>query len=67
MSENYQKVIFTPFTREQDTGASQIQGTGLGMSITKSLVELMNGTIQLESALGHGSTFTVELSYQARH
>ncbi len=61
MSENYQKVIFTPFTREQDTGASQIQGTGLGMSITKSLVELMNGTIQLESALGHGSTFTVEL------
>ncbi|MDE7245162.1 MAG: response regulator [Oscillospiraceae bacterium] len=66
MSEAYQKVLFAPFTREQDTLTNQIQGTGLGMSITKELVELMNGTIQVESRLGKGSTFTVELELRAR-
>ena len=61
MSEEYQKVIFDPFTREDTALASQIQGTGLGMAITKRLVELMGGTIRVESTLGEGSTFTVEL------
>ena len=61
MSEAYQKVIFEPFTREQEIIWNQIQGTGLGMAITKSLVDLMGGTIEVDSKLGEGSTFTVEL------
>ena len=61
MSEEYQKVIFEPFTREQSMAWNTMQGTGLGMAITKSLVDLMNGTIRVESRLGEGSTFTVEL------
>ena len=62
MSEDYLKVIFDPFTREEDnTAVHEIQGTGLGMAITKSLVDLMDGTIGVESRLGEGSTFTVEL------
>lgn len=61
MSEDFLKVIFDPFTRE-DTGVShEIQGTGLGMAITKSLVDLMGGSIKVESKLGEGSTFVVEL------
>ncbi len=61
MSEDYLKVIFDPFTREENEVTRQIQGTGLGMAITKSLVDLMGGTIHVESELGKGSTFTVEL------
>jgi len=61
MSEDYQKVIFEPFTREETKLTREIQGTGLGMPITKSLVDLMGGTICVESLLGEGSTFTVEL------
>ncbi|MDE7261287.1 MAG: response regulator [Oscillospiraceae bacterium] len=61
MSENYLKVIFDPFTREETKVTHEIQGTGLGMAITKSLVDLMGGTIRVESAPGEGSTFTVEL------
>ena len=61
MSEEYQKVIFDPFTREETKITHQIQGTGLGMAITKSLVDLMGGTIKVESELGRGSTFIVEL------
>ena len=61
MSEEYQRVIFDPFTREQTKATQEIQGTGLGMAITKSLVDLMGGTIRVESILGEGSTFTVEL------
>ena len=60
MSEEYLKVIFDPFTRE-DSRTSLIQGTGLGMAITKSLVDLMGGSIQVDSALDEGSVFTVEL------
>ncbi|MDE6588909.1 MAG: response regulator, partial [Oscillospiraceae bacterium] len=55
------KVIFDPFTREETKITHEIQGTGLGMAITKSLVDLMGGTIRVESMLGEGSTFTVEL------
>ncbi len=61
MSEDYLKVIFDPFTREETKITHEIQGTGLGMAITKSLVDLMGGTIQVESKVGEGSTFTVEL------
>ena len=61
MSEDYLNVIFDPFTREQTATISKIQGTGLGMAITKNLVDLMGGTIQVDSAVGQGSTFTVEL------
>lgn len=61
MSPEYMEVMFDPFTREQNTTTNKIQGTGLGMAITKSLVELMGGTISVESELGKGSCFTVEL------
>ncbi len=61
MSEEYQKVIFEPFSREQNTSWNKLQGTGLGMTITKSLIDLMQGSIKMESKLGEGTTFTVEL------
>ena len=61
MSEDYQRVIFHPFSREQGEPVNQIHGSGLGMAITRSLVDLMGGTIRVESRLGQGSTFTVEL------
>ena len=61
MSEEFQKIIFEPFAREETEITHEIQGTGLGMPITKNLVELMGGTIQVESRLGEGSTFIVEL------
>ncbi len=61
MSDEYQKVIFDPFTRENSDVIRQIQGTGLGMAITKSLVDLMGGTIKVESSPNEGSVFTVEL------
>lgn len=61
MSEEYLKVIFEPFTRENSEMMHQIQGTGLGMAITKSLVDLMGGTIRVESKQGEGSVFIVEL------
>lgn len=61
MSEEYQRIIFDPFTREQRSALNPIQGTGLGMAITKSLVDLMGGKISVESKAGHGTTFTVEL------
>lgn len=61
MSEEYQKVIFEPFSRENNTAWNRTQGTGLGMTITKRLVDLMHGSIKVESRLGEGSTFVVEL------
>ncbi|WP_300344162.1 response regulator [uncultured Oscillibacter sp.] len=61
MSPEYLKVIFDPFTREEKKSTHGIQGTGLGMAITKSLVDLMGGSIRVESTPGRGSTFTVEL------
>jgi len=61
MSEDFLKVIFDPFTREDTKVTHEIQGTGLGMAITKNLVDLMGGTIRVESRLGEGSAFTVEL------
>ncbi|MBD5133553.1 MAG: response regulator [Clostridiales bacterium] len=65
MSEAFQKVLFEPFAREEDNAAvHEIQGTGLGMPITKNLVEMMGGTIAVESKLGEGSTFTVEIEFR---
>lgn len=61
MSEEYLSKIFNPFSRENSSAINKIQGTGLGMAITKSLVELMNGSIQVQSKLGEGSTFTLKL------
>ncbi len=61
MSEDFLNVIFDPFTREDSKVTHEIQGTGLGMAITKNLVDLMGGSIKVESKLGKGSTFVVEL------
>ncbi len=61
MSPEFVKHIFEPFERESTVTRSGIQGTGLGMAITRNIVEMMNGTIRVESAPGKGSTFTVEL------
>ena len=62
MSQEFVEHIFEPFEREATATQSGIQGTGLGMAITKNIVEMMNGTINVESEIGKGSTFTVELS-----
>ena len=64
MSQDYQTKIFEAFTREQNTTKSKIAGTGLGMSIVKKYVELLGGTINVESELGKGSTFTVTLKHR---
>jgi|GEM_PF-110219 len=61
MTKEYQETIFEPFTREKLSAADKTQGTGLGLAITKNLIGLMGGTIAVESELGKGSTFTVEL------
>ena len=61
MSEEFLHVIFEPFAREINSVTNQIQGTGLGMPITKNLVELMGGTIDVKSRQGEGSIFTVDL------
>ena len=61
MSEEFQKTIFEAFTRERTSTVSGIQGTGLGMAITKNLVELMGGVISVHSVKDKGSEFIVEL------
>ena len=63
MSEEFQKHIFEEFTREENSTVSGIQGTGLGMSITKNIVDLMGGTIAIESEPGKGSEFIVNLCF----
>ena len=64
MSQDYLTRIFEAFTREQNTTKSKIAGSGLGMSIVKKYVELLGGTINVESELGEGSTFTVTLKHR---
>ena len=64
MSQDYQTKIFEAFTREQNTTKSKIAGTGLGMSIVKKYVDLLGGTINVESELGKGSIFTVTLKHR---
>ena len=63
MSEEFQAHIFEQFAREESATVSRIPGTGLGMSITKSIVDLMGGTISIESELGKGSEFVVNLCF----
>ncbi len=69
MSPEFAKTVFDPFTREQTSTVSGIQGTGLGMAITKNIVDMMGGTIEVQSEQGKGSTFTVnlELRFSAEH
>ena len=62
MSAEFVEHIFEPFERESTVTQSGIQGTGLGMAITRNIVEMMGGTINVESEVGKGSTFTVEIS-----
>lgn len=61
ISKENLSTIFEPFTRVNNTTTSRIQGTGLGLAIVKNIVDLMGGTIQVQSELSQGSTFTVEL------
>ena len=63
MSADYQKTLFDPFTREEKSGTNKVQGTGLGMAITKSIVDLMGGSINVESATGKGTRFEVVLEF----
>ena len=62
MTPDFVEHIFEPFTREASTTKTGIQGTGLGMAITKNIVEIMGGTITVQSEKGKGSEFRVELS-----
>ena len=64
MSQDYLTKIFEAFTREKNTTKRKIAGTGLGMSIVKNYVDLLGGTIDVESELGKGSTFTVTLKHR---
>ena len=59
MSADFKETIFDPFTRAEGSVTNKIQGTGLGMAITRNLVEAMGGTIDVESELGQGSCFEV--------
>lgn len=59
MSEEFQTHIFESFSRERSSTISGIEGTGLGMGIVKNLVDLMHGTIEIQSSPGKGSTFTI--------
>lgn len=61
MSKEFQEVMFQPFTRDRENENSTRVGTGLGLSIAKSMVELMDGTIEVQSELGQGTTITINL------
>ena len=63
MSREFQKHIFEPFERERTSTISGIQGTGLGMTITKNIVDAMDGSIRVDSETGRGSCFTIEFSF----
>lgn len=63
MSAEFKEHIFEQFAREKTSTVSKIQGTGLGMSITKSLVDMMGGTITVESEVGKGTEFLVSLRF----
>ena len=61
MSQEFQKHIFEPFERERTSTVSKVEGSGIGMGIVKKLVELMSGTVEVESKIGVGSKFTVTI------
>ena len=64
MSREFLPHLFDSFTRERNTTLGKVAGTGLGMPIVKSLIELMGGTIEVESELGKGTKFTVTLTHK---
>ena len=64
MKPEFVRTIFEPFTRERNSTVSGIQGTGLGMAITKSIVDLMSGSIKVTSEEGKGSQFVVDLTFK---
>ena len=64
MSEEFLPSLFELFTRERNTTLSKIPGTGLGMAIVKNFVDLMDGSIEVESELGEGSTFTITIPHK---
>ncbi len=64
MSPEFTKHIFEPFERERNTTASGIQGTGLGMAITKNIIDTMGGTIELHSEQGKGTEFIINLDFR---
>ena len=64
MSEEFLPSLFDLFTRERNTTLSKIPGTGLGMAIVKNFVDLMNDSIEVESKLGKGSTFTITIPHK---
>ena len=64
MSEEFAKTIFDPFTREENSTVSGIQGTGLGMAITKNIVEMMGGKITVSSKKGEGTEFVVTVDFR---
>ena len=64
MSEDFLSHIFEDFAREQNTTMSGVEGTGLGMSIVKNLVDMMHGTLDIKSKLGEGTTTTIDLDFR---
>ena len=64
MSEDFARTIFDPFTREETTSVSKIQGTGLGMAITWNIVEMMGGKITVTSKKGEGTEFVVSVEFR---
>ena len=59
MTKEFQEVIFEPFTRADNKRTTKIQGTGLGMTIVRNIVNMMNGNIKIESEPGKGSKFII--------
>lgn len=64
MTQEYLKTIFDAFTRAENSTTNKVQGTGLGMAITKNIVELMGGTIEVSSEVNQGSLFRVDLEFR---
>ena len=64
MSPEFLKHVFDPFERERTSTVSGIQGTGLGMAITRNIVDMMGGTVTVDSEVGKGTTFTVSLQFK---
>ena len=66
ISEEQQSIIFDPFRQVDGSSTRHFQGTGLGLSITQRFCQLMGGTIEVDSELGHGATFTVNIPLPLR-
>lgn len=64
MSEEFQKHAFDIFARERNTTESHVEGTGLGLAITKRLIDMLGGTIEIQSKVGTGTRITVRLPHR---